>query len=246
MLKPFWFGKQRVMKPIAILIAGDPVPEAAALRGSFAQMIRRVAEPVYSGAWQEVDLRSAVSLPTPSDFSAVVITGSASSVTDREPWTLGGEAWLRDAAGAGTAIFGICYGHQMLGQALGGRVAKNPHGREIGTVKALLTLDDPIFGAAGAIDVNTSHVDSVIDLPSGAMILSRTDREPCAAVRFGERIWGAQFHPEFDAATVGGYIRARSAQLLAEGFDPEAALAASRDTPESARILQRFVRFATS
>jgi GMP synthase (glutamine-hydrolysing) len=82
----------------------------------------------------------------------------------------------------------------------------------------------------------------VLDLPPGAAVLADTDRDRCAAVRFAPRVWGVQFHPEMDADVVARYLVARADRLRAEGLDPDALLAACRDTPESAELLKRFAR----
>jgi len=60
-------------------------------------------------------------------------------------------------------------------------------------------------------------------------------------LRFGERVWGVQFHPEFDAEIVRCYLRERRAPILAEGLDPDALAAAARDTPDAAAVLGRFL-----
>ena len=69
-------------------------------------------------------------------------------------------------------------------------------------------------------------------------------QEPYAALRFGPRAWGVQFHPEIDAQVMRHYFEARRATLLAEGFDVGASEAAVRDAPEAARVIDRFLRFA--
>lgn len=231
------------MKPIAIVVTGDPVPEAQARQGSFAEMIRR-----HAGAggepFVEVDLRGGAQLPAPGALAGVIVTGSAASVTERAEWTLRGEELLRQLVAAEVPVFGICYGHQMLGQALGGLVQKNPRGREIGTVTVRQSQADPVLGDAGSYTVNTTHVDSVVELPPRVTPLAHSDLEPHAAVRFGAQAWGVQFHPEFDADVMRGYLQARREVLAAEGLDPEALLAAVSDTPQVAAMLGRFVQHA--
>ena len=78
-------------------------------------------------------------LPDPRSVRAVVVTGSAAMVTSREPWSERTAAWLCETVEVKTPVLGICYGHQLLAHALGGRVEDNPQGRHIGTVDVTLT-----------------------------------------------------------------------------------------------------------
>jgi GMP synthase (glutamine-hydrolysing) len=151
------------------------------------------------------------------------------------------EAYLREAVGRGVPVFGICFGHQLLAQALGGRVEKNPLGREIGTVELARIGADPLLaGGEEPYWVNMTHVDTVIDLPADARVLARTALDRHAAVRFADSVWGVQFHPEIDRGVLREYVNARRAPLLSEGLDPEAILGRARDTPAGASVLQRF------
>ena len=169
------------------------------------------------------------------------VDGSHSSVTSRAPWILDTEAALAAFVEAGVPTFGICFGHQLLAQALGGVVTKNPRGREIGTVEFELVEPDPLFAAAPErFAVNMSHVDSAERLPDGARRLGRTRLDPNGAVRFGERAWGVQFHPEFDADVIRAYLAARREILREEGIAPEPLESAVRDSAHGGALLRRF------
>src|SRR5688572_19974688 len=78
-------------------------------------------------------------LPPPESFDATIITGSPHSVTAREPWADALGAWMCDAVEREHFVLGVCYGHQLLAHALGGRVEKNPNGYEVGTIAVELT-----------------------------------------------------------------------------------------------------------
>ena len=187
-------------------------------------------------------------LPDPRAISAVVVTGSSAMVTDREAWSERTAEWLADAVGAGVPVLGICYGHQLLAHALGGKVENNPLGRHIGTVDVRLTeaaQGDPLFsGFDPVLHVPVSHRQAVTALPPGARLLATAERDPLHAFAVGDRAWGVQFHPEFDADIVRGYIDARRQQLVLEGLDADALWQRATDTPHGRQLLERFTRLA--
>jgi GMP synthase (glutamine-hydrolysing) len=227
------------MRPLAILVAGEPVPAALAARGSFSDMIRDVVRDAWPGPWAEIDGRA--DLPDLERFAGLIVTGSSANVPTREPWILELERYLARAVAEGLPVFGICFGHQLLGQALGGLVTKNPNGREIGTVALELVRPDPLLGGLkGSLQANMTHVDSVVALPPGARVLARSALDENAMVRFAERAWGVQFHPELDRETLAHYVAARRVAMIEEGLNAAAIEQGLADTPASAGILRRF------
>jgi GMP synthase (glutamine-hydrolysing) len=221
--------------PIVIIQTGDPVPSVAERRGSFARLIEEVIGELWSGGFEVVDVRTA-SPPDPR-AAAFVITGSSANVPNREPWM------LREVVAIGTPTFGVCFGHQLLGQALGGSCVKNPNGREIGTRHIERVVDDPLFdGLDARFSANVTHVDSVVRAPRGAAVLAKSDLDPHHALRFSPTCYGVQFHPEIDGDVMRGYVEARRAILADEGFDVDAMLAAIDDAPAGRATLRNFVR----
>lgn len=231
---------------LVVLRAGDAVPQVAARRGQFFDWIRREVGDTWKGEWHEHDVRTDAPLPDPKDAAAFIMTGSSSSVTERAPWMLRAEEHLRAVAGRGTPLFGICFGHQMIAQALGGLVAKNPRGREIGTVEVRVVPHDPrdpvLDGLGDRFLANNTHVDSVVKLPPGARVVAETDLEPHAAFAIGETVRCVQFHPEIDGDAMRGYVEARAHLISAEGRDPAPILASATDAPGGAATLRNFVR----
>jgi len=139
-------------------------------------------------------------------------------------------------------VFGICFGHQLLGQALGGRVERNPRGREIGTVKLERRAADPLFESlAEPLTVNMTHVDSIVALPPGATVIARTERDPHAAVRFGEVCWGVQFHPEIEREVMADYVEGRSEAIEREGLDLGRIRTELGDGETGREVLRRFL-----
>ena len=77
-----------------------------------------------------------------------------------------------------------------------------------------------------------------------AVALAQATHDPFHVFRWRECAWGVQFHPEFSAAHMRGYLRARADVLRAEGQDPQALLRAVRPAPVARRVLRRFARLA--
>jgi len=188
-------------------------------------------------------------LPAPHETGGAVVTGSAAMVTDLEEWAERTAEWLRDAVDAGMPILGICYGHQLLAHALGGRVGPNPRGREIGTVRLTLTAtaasDLMLGGLPTRIDVQATHLERVLELPPNAVLLASSKLDLHHAFRIpGRPVWGVQFHPELSAENTRGYIDAKRHDMLAEGLDPDHLLAEVRETHWGSEILARFAQLA--
>jgi GMP synthase (glutamine-hydrolysing) len=230
------------VKPLCILVTGDPVTPTQERAGGFADLIRVGLEGAWAGGFVAVDARSALDLPESERFAGVIVTGSASSVTERAPWMLRVEQHLARAVELEHPVLGICFGHQLLGQALGGLVERNPRGREMGTVQLQMVEDDPLLDRSIVPALaHATHVDSITRLPETARVLARTELDPHAALRFGPRAWGVQFHPEFDALVMREYVQTRRELLLEEGRDPAAILAGITAAQAGRAVLARFV-----
>lgn len=233
--------------PFLILKAGTPVPMMRR-RGGFPHWIR-----VAAGLPREqavvVDVEAGERPPAPRGHAGIIVTGSGAMVSDRLPWSEASAEWLRDAIEGGAHVFGICYGHQLMAHALGGEVGDNPAGREMGTVEVQLTeaaSSDPLFADAPArLLAQSTHLQTVLRAPEGATRLARTAQDTNAALHFGGNAWGVQFHPEFSARHMHGYLRARRDALAAEGVDTAARLREVRATPAARAILRQFVRRAS-
>lgn len=182
-------------------------------------------------------------LPSPSGFHGVLVTGSLASVTDPAPWMDRAGAWLVEAARR-APVLGVCFGHQLLARALGGRVERNPRGREAGSVAVRLTpagARDPLFaGLPDPLLVQETHEDHVAEPPPGATVLAANARTPVQAFAWGDRLRCVQFHPEFDAARsrfLAALRRERGEAAAWGDVDP----AAVRETPGCTAVLDRWL-----
>ncbi len=235
------------MKPVLIIKTGNTVQTAYEKVGDFELWIIDSMQ-AGSGNFTVVEVFKSERLPQPAEVSAAVITGSAAMVTDRLDWSEYTAEWLRQAIAAKLPILAICYGHQLLAHALGGRVDYHQRGREIGTTLVsplAASVEDILFADIGEpFAANVSHMQTVIELPSGATILASSEFEPHHAVRFSELCWGLQFHPEFEEVAMLSYIKERKDDLISEGMDVKSLLSEVKPTLVARNILKDFYKLA--
>lgn len=235
------------MKRLIIVKTGGKIASLADVAGDYEDWIAsglgstdRVVE--------VVNVPQGEALPALSEVAGIVITGSASMVTERSEWMEQASAWLRRAVTAQVPLLGICFGHQLLAYALGGEVGYNPRGVEVGTATIRLAAaaqHDALFnGMPEAFPAQVSHRQSVLRLPAGAHLLASSDKDAHQAFVYGACAWGIQFHPEFDARIIRYFIEHYRQRLLDEGDSPERLLAEVTDSPHSASLLCRFALLA--
>lgn len=231
------------MKPLLIMKNGLPPTEVRPFYGFIEDQLLRSLGLTRHDALV-IDMTQHGTLPRWDRISGIVISGSLSNVTQHEPWMEDEAAWVREAVNAEVPLLGICFGHQMLAYALGGQVADNAHGPEMGTVIVHLTKraqDDFLFmGMPSPLAVQASHGQSVTRLPAGAILLAGNEHDGNHAFRVGECAWGLQFHPEYDAGLTRLLIAANRDALLEKGQEPSALQSRCRETPQSAEIMKRF------
>ncbi|AGB17099.1 GMP synthase family protein [Halovivax ruber XH-70] len=150
-----------------------------------------------SASLAEFDV-TAGSLPTDYDVDGVVVTGSRSSVYWDEDWIEATKAWVEGAIDRGVPCLGVCWGHQLLADVLGGEVA-DMGVYEIGYHEIDRTTDESVLlaGIDETFLAFTTHSDAVVDLPPKAIELARNEYSNHAFRR--DRVFGVQFHPEYDA-----------------------------------------------
>lgn len=197
--------------------------------------------------------RRGESLPSPDGYDAFVVSGSPCSLTEPEPWMIETTRYVRDLVERDRHLLGVCFGHQMIGLAMGGRVVKNPRGRVMGTLRVQLTAEgkgDPLFrGLGGEIAVHTTHQDIVVDTPPELVCLATSETASLQAFRFGRNVRGVQFHPELDEHKLTKLANSRAEAIdregVAAGLAPGEGLRRILDSIVSTRdgraILRNFV-----
>jgi GMP synthase (glutamine-hydrolysing) len=148
-------------------------------------------------------------LPAPAEATGVVVMGGPMGVHDTAtyPWLKSERRWLATAVGAGLPVLGVCLGAQLLASALGAAVTT---GGELEVGVGLVTLvddgpADPVLGPEGHdLPVVHWHTDTFA-IPDGAVRLAASDRYENQAFRYGERVYGLQFHLEVDDEVAAGW-----------------------------------------
>lgn len=146
------------------------------------------------------------------DADAWLITGSRFGAYEDHDWIPPLEALIREVYAAGKPMVGICFGHQIIAQALGGKVEKFSGGWSVGRVE--YQLDETIFGSEAALGNDASalmafHQDQVTELPDNARNVGSSSFCKNAALVYDNRILSIQPHPEFDRAFIEGLLETR-------------------------------------
>jgi GMP synthase-like glutamine amidotransferase len=224
---------------LAILETGHPPGGLEERFGSYPAMFAQMLGPDFEIESFDV---AAGELPNdPAEHSAYLITGSPAGVYDPLPWIGPLCDFIREADGA--RMVGICFGHQVMAEALGGHVEKSAKGWGAGLHRYTIIRSEPWIDTAGTVAVPASHQDQVIVQPPNTDVVAASDFTPLAGLAWTDRpAISFQFHPEFGPDYAKALIEKRYDIVP----DPDAAIA-SLDAPnDNARVAGWIRRFLTS
>jgi GMP synthase-like glutamine amidotransferase len=186
-------------------------------------------------------------LPDPAALDAVLYTGSPAGVYEDHDWIAPLMEFVRAAATARTPQIGICFGHQLMGEALGGKVTKSEKGWCVGR-HTYEIVDCPVWSGGPCpptLNVAASHQDQVVVKPPSARVLARSDFTPYAALEYDDApAISFQCHPEFSPDYSAALYGARRGVSLSDG-QADAAIASLEAPLDGALLagwLARFLR----
>lgn len=151
-------------------------------------------------AWEVTgfDLPSGLLPADPLDFDAYFIGGSPASVNDDLPWISDLLKFIRSLDALRIPVIGLCFGHQAIATALGGRVGRSPSGWQLGVVETLIYAPAGwMVPPRGSVNLYASHNEQITALPHRARVVGSSDGCEFAAISVAENMLSTQYHPEF-------------------------------------------------
>ncbi len=201
---------------IGILQTGHAPQELKEEFGEYSGMF----EALLAGNDFEFEAYNVVDNVFPEDIRSAdgwLITGSKHGAYEDHIWIPPLEDFIRACVTENVPLVGICFGHQIIAQALGGKVEKFAGGWAVGR---------QTYDFAGTeIALNAWHQDQVTELPPGAVTVASNDFCENAAIIYGDRAFTVQAHPEFNGLFVDGLINTRG-----RGNVPDEILDAAEET----------------
>ncbi|MFG1479619.1 type 1 glutamine amidotransferase [Xanthobacter sp. V4C-4] len=216
---------------------------AAEHPGSFRDLMR--ADGI---EWHPVELDEGEPIPPLDGFDALMVFGGPMDVWQEQehPWLVPEKAAIRDWVARDRPYLGVCLGHQLLADALGGKVGLMAR-PEVGVTEVSLTdagREAPLFaGLPPTFPTLQWHGAAVLELPPGATVLAQNAHCPIQAIQLGARAFGIQYHVELTDATVpewGAITEYRCALEAITGPDGQAAL--EQATREKMPVFQAAAR----
>ncbi len=221
---------------IAILETGRPPEALGAVHGRYPDMFRVLLGEGFS--FETFDV-TAGALPDPAAFDGAIITGSPAGVYEAHDWIPPLLDWIRTAHGR-LRLVGICFGHQAMAQALGGRVEKSDRGWGVGLHTYEVVLDAPwAQPAAARLSIPVSHQDQVVAIPPGARVIAASAFTPHAGLAYGGDAISFQCHPEFSPAFATALVEGRRGRIASDLVDQAMA---SLQQPDDRAVLGAWLR----
>ena len=239
---------------ITILLSGETPDSFMEEFGAYAdRFVALLAPQSEQLSFDSIAVHKNESLPDPATLQGAIVTGSAFGAYDSPPWMNPLREFIRSAYKKGLPMLGICFGHQIIADALGGTVTKSEKGWSIGRhVYRLEQCPECFLGGADEPDqlaIAASHQDQVVVPPPDARVFLSSDFTPNAGLIYNNgRVMSLQPHPEFEIAYSKAICELRRNNPLEDEAVDQAVSSLDRplDNSRVARALARFFLTANS
>lgn len=219
---------------IGILQCGHTSGEVAAHHGDFDAMF----EGLFDGhglTFSNFDVENMGFPASVTSCDGWLLTGSKHGAYEDHPFIPPLEAFIREAYAAGVPQVGICFGHQIMAQAMGGTVTKYEGGWGLG--RTVYRMGDR------EVALNAWHQDQVVTRPEAAEVIASSDFCENAGLVYGKRMLSFQPHPEFSPQIVETYVATRRGTLDYEDDRMDAAAAAVDQPVDQAPVAAMIAAF---
>ncbi|MDA1206867.1 MAG: GMP synthase [Proteobacteria bacterium] len=228
---------------IGILKADSVMPELQREHGDYSDMFKRLllaVEPTLEVTIFDVEHGD---YPANLDVcNGYVITGSKRSVYEDEPWIQALGAFVQRLHSVKKPLVGICFGHQLVAEYLGGKTEKSPRGWGVGRHETRLKRELGKSAPAEAkFSLLSSHQDQVVRVPEDGEIIAESDFCPIAGMRLGHHILTFQGHPEFSVPYARALLEIRRSQVDEATYDK--ALASFSEAPDQQQVAAWMIDF---
>ena len=178
-----------------------------------------------------------------TECDAWIITGSSHGVYENLLWMQDLRRLICSAVAQHVPVIGICFGHQIIAQALGGKVTQSDKGWGLGLATyQVVYYPEWMNEKTDTIVLPASHQDQVVELPDGAKVLASSAFCPYAALVYGDVALSFQGHPEFNIAFLRALIESRKEQVKANILDKALKSIDQLEASNSASLVADWVR----
>lgn len=229
---------------LTIIQTGDVPAPLRQTFGPYHAMFERMFDDTNNGfSYEVVTAYDNSLLPDPSRLEGIVITGSPAGVYEDHAWLPPLREFIRRAYSAGTPMLGVCFGHQIMADALGGDVRKSEKGWGLGRhAYSVIGRADFMANAPDMLAVACSHQDQVIVPPPEAEVILASDFTPNAGLFYKSgKALSFQPHPEFDDSYALALVELRRGR--APDFVVDAGIDSFAQRSDSARVADYIGKF---
>lgn len=199
---------------IGILMTGHAVPEIQESLGDYDVIFARLLDG-HGFEFNAYDCEGGIVPERAEECDGWLITGSKHGAYEDHAWIPPLEDLIRDIYAKGVPLVGVCFGHQIIAQALGGKVVKYDGGWSVGQTEYKIEGE--------TLSLNAWHQDQVIELPEGAEVVGSSDFCANAALVYGEKVYTIQPHPEFNSDIIDFLLKYRGRGVVPDDILEDAA-----------------------